>query len=196
MVLVQTLFTTPSLFDGGDFSASGGWDGYSTPFPIPLADSVFQGYFENWGGYDNQPSNSPFINQPYSGYNTNWGSVNEDTVIGAFVNNIYAGYNTNWGQIVESTDVPPSLVDVDLDSVVDHPKDQTVYYKLKGWNSTTLSYEVWVISHNITARLPLDGSLFDPDPGRSPPEIERDIFKTNPSGNPLIDIVITARWLE
>jgi hypothetical protein len=178
------------------FGPADHWDGYVEDMGRNVFGGIFQGYSLNWGTFDSQGANSPFFNQPYSGYNTNWASLNQDGALGAYVNDKYIGYNTNWGEVKESTDVPPSLADNDLNSVVDHPKTQTIFYKLRGWNPLTLAYEDWVISENITARTKLDGALFDPVPGRSPPNVERDVFKTPPSGNSLINIIITARWIE
>jgi hypothetical protein len=196
MAVVQLLSLGLNITNDPNFTCSGAWDGYACSIARDFPEGPFQGYQLNWGTFDSQGANSPFFNQSYSGYNTNWASLNQDGALGAYVNDKYIGYNTNWGEVKESTDVPPSLTDNDLNSVVDHPKTQTIFYKLRGWNPLTLAYEDWVISENITARTKLDGALFDPVPGRSPPNVERDVFKTPPSGNSLINIIITARWIE
>lgn len=198
MTTTQLITFTNSIYDGPDSGPGADhWDGYVYSTSQPFIDGLFQGYFQNWGIFDEQSVNGAYTDQQYSGYNTNFGGFVQNNTNGAFVNNVYTGFNTNFG----ATDLtllqsPKGVLDVDIDSVVDYPKDQTIYYKLKGWNPITLSYESWVISENITGRPPLDGGLFDPDPGRQPPNIERNIFTTPPSGNSLVDIVITARWIE
>lgn len=201
MAVVQTIGFTSTLFTDENkyYEQSGRWGSISASTATPVADlaSPFQGYLLNWGGFDEQTTNSPEFSKPYIAYNTNWAGYDMQSVTQAtFVNQPYTGYNTNWGAYREKEDDQPSALDVDIDSVVDHPKDQIIYYKLKGWNPNTLAYEVWTISHNITGRTTLDGALFDPNPGRSPANVERDLFKTPPSGNTLENIVIVARWFE
>lgn len=195
MAVVQLIAST-MIENSVNFTASDRWDGYVCRIARDFPEGPFQGYQLNWGVVDTQTANNGFANIQYSGYNTNFNAINVST-LNAFNNSIYSGYNTNFG----ATDLtllsnPRGVLDVDIDSVVDHPKDQTIYYKLKGWNPLTSSYETWVISEIITGRPPLDGGLFDPTPGRQPPNIERNVFTTPPSGNSLVNIVIAARWIE
>jgi len=170
------------------------WDGYSENIAGNIFGGIFQGLNLNWGGFGQSATLLPFDNQPYVGYNTNWGSFITGGVTDAFVAQPYVGYNTNWGSVKEIDN--KSLNDTDINATIDHPKNQKIYYKLRGFNSLTNDYEVWVISQNITGRPALDGGLFDPTPGREPPNYERDVFKTPPSGNSLIDIMIIARWIQ
>lgn len=197
MAVVQTIGFTPTLFtDNGYYEQSSKWGSLSVSTVSPVLDwaSPFQGYSLNWGGFDNQTVNNPFFNQPYSGYTTNFNAQDTSGTIDAVTNKNYAGYTTNWGQYSEP--INASIEDVDKNSIVDYPKEQIVYYKLKGWNPITEEFEAWVVSHNITARPALDGGIFDPEPGREPPNVERDVWKTPPSGNALVNIVIVARWFQ
>lgn len=197
MSTIQIVLSSISIYDGYNFVPSGNWGGNVENIPIQFTEGTFQGYCLNWGVFDNFSALGAYKDQQYSGYNTNFGGFNQSNVNDAFTNNVYIGYNTNFGAIdLTLLQSPRGVLDGDINSVVDHPKDQTIYYKLKGWNPITLSYESWVISENITGRPPLDGGLFDPTPGRQPPNVERDIFKIPPSGNSLIDIIIVARWMQ
>lgn len=195
MAITQIISLGLNITGDFHFSASDRWDGYSCVIATDFPEGPFQGYQLNWGVFDSQDTINPFQNQPYSGYTTNWGSAQTDGTLGAFENQTYAGYTTNWGQF-DGQPVDTSINDIDMNTIIDHPKDQTIYYKLKGYNSITQQYESWIISHNITGRPALDGGLFDPDPGREPPNVERDVFKTPPSGNTLSNIIIVARWIE
>ena len=179
-----------NMFFGNYTGDNAHWDGYSETYSTNILGGLFQGGFLNWGGFDAPYGQIPFANQPYMGYNTNWGGFSTSYDQVPLINQPYMGYNTNWGTLSEIDN--NSINDIDINSVIDHPKDQTIYYKLKGWNPLTSAYEVWVISENITGR----PELFDPTPGRSPPNVERDIFKTPPSGNSLTGIVIVARWAQ
>lgn len=167
----MTIATAINFFDNMIFGSytgnnDGHWDGYSGAYETNLTGGILQGYFLNWGGFDMQ------------------------TVIGAATEIPYMGYNSNWSNLP----ISPNFVfdTVDINSVIDQPKDQTIYYKLKGWNPLTSSYESWIITENITGR----PEQFSATSGRQPPNVERDIFKTAPSGNSLVNIVIAARWIQ
>lgn len=180
---------------GPQLTAADHWDGYIAVVPAAISGGMFQGYCLDWGGFNNLAVLDSFNNLGYSGYSTNWGGeIAPGPTTNAFANSPYAGYTTNWGQYTDP--INASVFDVDMDSIIDHPKDQIIYYKLKGWNASTQQYESWVISHNVTGRVSLDGNTYDPIPGRSAPNVERDIFKTPPSGNTLSNIIIVARWFE
>jgi hypothetical protein len=194
MATVQIILSSTTIFDDHSYTTSSKWDGTSVATALSFNDQVnYQGYFF-WGGFEQTQTINSFTNQSYAGYNTNWAGTEQIQSINSFTNQSYAGYNTNWDgtQVINIT----STQNVDYNSVIDHPKDQTIYYKLKGYNPITQSYESWVISHNITARPSLDGGLFEQNSNRYPPNIERDIFKTPPSGNALVNIVIVSRWIE
>lgn len=193
MAVTQIVLSNAAIFDGYDFSPSIHWDGYVCSTSLTFTEGTFQGYSLNWGTSEMPTTMGAFSSNQYAGYNTNWGSLTMPNIDNAFVNQLYAGYNTNWG----ATDEPllrstPAVLDFDINATIDHPKDQTVYYKLKGWNPLTSTYETWVITENITGR----PELFDPIPGREPANVERDVFKTPPSGNNLVNIVIAARWIQ
>lgn len=195
MAIVQIVVPSgQNIVETPHFTAADRWDGYAEALGKDFPDGKFQGYSLNWGSYDS-PAYDPFQNKQYSGYTTNWNSQNIDGTIGAFANQLYAGYTTNWGQYSDQP-ITTSSENLDPNTIKDFPKDQTTYYKLKGYNPLTETYEVWVVSHDITGRPPLDGGLFNPNPGESPPNVERDVFKTPPSGNTLTGIIIVARWME
>jgi hypothetical protein len=170
-------------------NGAGHWDGYSETYSTNIFGGILQGGFLNWGGFDMLTTAGGTSEIPYSGYASNWGGLSMQS-LGSNTETPYMGYSANWGKASISTNL--ALDVVDINSVIDHPKDQTIYYKLKGWNPLTSTYEVWVISENITGR----PELFDPVPGRTPPNTERDIYKTPPSGNSLTNIVIVARWIQ
>lgn len=196
MAITQIVLTNAGMEDDFYFTPGDRWDGYALPSANTsmVTDlNSFQGYCLNWNGFNHIPVNSN-NNLQYSGYTTNFAGFAVDGTLNSAVNSPYVGYTTNWGQYGQP--VTKSINDVDKDSVIDHPKDETIYYKLKGWNANTQQYESWIISHNITGRPSLDGQLFDPIPGREPPNVERDVFKTPPSGNTLSNIIIVARWIE
>src|SRR5678815_210256 len=139
MTLTQVLLTSnsASIYDGYDFPASTGWDGTVLTAPQQFLDGIFQGYFLDWAGVDEQSSLFLFVNTPYSGYTTNFAATeNSISNIANFTNLPYSGYTTNFAGISLIND--RSEEDVDFDSVIDHPKDQHIYYKLKGYN--TVSY--------------------------------------------------------
>lgn len=170
------------------FNSIGKWTGSVTQTTVAFStDTTFQGYCLNWDGYQELPG-TPFFNALYAGYNTNWGTINITGINNSFANSPYAGYNTNWGGYAEP--IQRIINDIDTNSVIDHPKDQTIYYKLKGYNPLTSTFESWVISENITGR----PELFDPN--RNPPNVVLDLFKTPPSANNLVNVVIVARWIQ
>lgn len=188
----QILFLSNTIYDGYDYLPSGRWDGYICPVTLSFTEGTFQGYSLNWGSFEEDEVVNSFANQSYIGYNTNWNSVNITGLALSATNQSYVGYNTNWGGIEVEFNNSQPLYDSDINSVIDHPKDQIIYFKLKGWNKLNSSYETWVVSENITSR----PETFDPTPGRQPPNFERDVFKTPPSGNSLENIVIIARWFQ
>lgn len=195
MAIVQLVTSGQHIIDSPNFTASDRWDGYACSIGKDFPEGPFQGYQLDWGGFDSQETFNPFFNQPYQGYTTNWGQADIQGAINSFDNVPYQGYTTNWGQY-SAQPIQASIEDVDQNTLIDYPKDQIIYYKLKGYNPSTQQYESWIVSHNVTGRPALDGGLFDPTPGYEPPNEERDVFKTPPSGNTLVNIMIIARWME
>jgi len=194
MAVVQLITLGLQITDDPNYTAADRWDGYVCPVIRDFPEGPFQGYQLNWGTYETENLPVTYLDQPYVGYNTNWGKHETEGMLNGFINQNYVGYSTNWGKFEPS--LQRSINNVDEDNIIDHPKDQKVYFKLKGWNPLTSEYESWIISQNITGRPSLDGGLFDPIPGREPPNVERDVFKTPPSGNNLTNIIIVARWFE
>lgn len=177
------------MSDGLEFFPGGNWGSYSTSIvPLEFTDGLFQGNYENWGGTIRESALNSFTSPGYAGYTTNWGGTPEFDILNSFTNAAYAGYTTNFGGNTVNT--VPDFTVVDIDSVIDYPKDQFIYYKLKGYNPNTLSYETWVEKENITGR----PELFDP--GRNPPTYERGVNLIAPSGAALVNITIVARWIQ
>jgi hypothetical protein len=189
MTLVQTLLTTQIIVDSPEAFPSGSWGCYTEDTsPLEFVDGIFTGNYQNWGGFISTTSINSFESPGYSGYTTNWAGTIEVSAINAFQNPQYAGYTTNFGTQTVNTVV--DLKVVDIDSVKDYPKDQFVYYKLKGYNTTTMAFETWVEKEIITAR----PELFDP--GQNPPTYERSVNSIAPSGAALVNITIVARWIQ
>lgn len=176
------------ITDGSDFTPAARWDGYASTMSVAFADGYYEGNNTNWNGTSLSTTVNLIQNIQYSGYNTNWGQIQSNVVV-LFQNSPYAGYSTNWGKTNE-LDGYASVNNVDINSVIDHPKDQTFYFKLKGYNPNTNTYETWIITEDITSR----PELFDP--GRHPPNFENGVYFTPPSGNPLVNIAIVARWIQ
>jgi len=190
MALATNISLPTLLTFGTNDTPLGDWTVQVFPSNTLSPDGYFQGYCLNWGGFDHQNSRIPVKNTEYIGYTSNWGITETPAMLDTFANAPYLGYSSNMSGTKELEG--PSLTDNDIDSVIDYPKTETVYYKLRGWNPNTNTFESWVISEIITGR----PELFDPIPGRQPPNVERDLFKTPPSGNNLVDIIIVSRWIE
>src|SRR5260221_12565211 len=142
MTLVQVLITTPIIVDSLEAFPSGSWGCYNESISlIEFVDGYYTGNYQNWSGTILNTTVNAFNGPAYAGYTTNWLATPEVGAINAFTNGAYAGYTTNFGGSVVST---PLVKVVDIDSVIDYPKDQFIYYKLKGYNPNTLSYEIWI----------------------------------------------------
>jgi hypothetical protein len=189
MTLVQTLLTTQIIVDSLEAFPVGNWGCYQESIsPIEFVDGYFTGNYENWGGTIRNDALNSFTGPAYAGYTTNWGGTPEVGALDSFINAAYAGYTTNFGG--NTINPIPDMAVVDVDSVINNPKDQFIYYKLKGYNPNTLSYETWIEKENITAR----PELFDP--GNNPPTYERNVNLISPSGAALVNITIVARWIQ
>lgn len=190
MTLVQTLITTQIIIDSLEDYPSGSWGCFTeTISPVEFADGYYQGNYQNWAGVPVSTATLSSFNAPgYAGYTTNWNATPELQALNSFINAAYAGYTTNFsaGPIV----VNPDMAVVDIDSVKNYPKDQFIYYKLKGLNLNTMTYETWVEKEIITSR----PELFDP--GQNPPTYERTVNLIAPSGAALVNITIVARWIQ
>jgi hypothetical protein len=187
MTVVYLELAGLNIQDTQEFFPVGHWDGYvPTLIPQAFQQGIFVGTSENWTGV--QVTNGNLIsNIPYQGYTTNWNGFSETTPP-HYQNIPYIGYTTNFGAAPEN--IVSQFNNVDLNSVIEYPKTQFVYFKLKGYNPQTLSYENWIVKEDITSRPELY------DPGRNPPNVERDVFKTPPSGHALVNITIVARWIQ
>ena len=188
MALVQIITSNTNLIDSPNFAPADRWDGYVCETNNNFIAGFFQGYCLNWDGFNTLGVLNNFSNMPYSGYTTNFAGMDLPPALNTFINSSYSGYTTNFGG--EESFANRSLDNVDNDTVIDHPKDQTIFFKLKGFNPSTQSYETWVVSEEITSR----PETFDP--GRNPPNYMDDVYKTPPSNNNLVNIIIVARWIE
>lgn len=125
---------------------------------------------------------------PYTGgYQATFGG----SVLTGLINGVpvltYTGYNTGFAANI-TINTPVTIAD--LNPVAPHPKTQTIYYKLAGFNTGTQQLENWIISEEIVPR----PELFDPT--RSPPNVDLSVFLTPPSGHNLVNIKIVARWIQ
>jgi hypothetical protein len=189
MTLVQTLLTTQIIVDSPEAFPAESWGCSSVSVSLTeFVDGSYTGNYQNWGGSINNAALNSFEHPGYAGYTTNWLATPEVGALNSFTNAQYAGYTTNFG--AQPVNTVPDLAVIDIDSVKDYPKDQFVYYKLKGYNPNTMTYETWVEKETITAR----PEVFDP--GQNPPTYERSIDSIAPSGAALVNITIVARWIE
>ena len=184
MTLVYLELAGLNIQDNTDLFPVGHWDGYGPPVPQAFSQGTGVGLGNTWGGAVVTPV--LFQVAAYAGYTTNWGGFIE-TGPPPFTSVAYSGYTTNFGG---ARDTSPPYTNIDLDSVIEYPKTQFIYFKMKGYNTNTQTYENWVIKEDITSR----PELFDP--GRNPPSVERDLYKTAPSGHALVNITIVARWIQ
>lgn len=189
MTLVQMLLTTQIIVDSLEAYPSGNWGGSTISIsPLEFLDGYYIGNYQNWGGFINIQTINSFTGPAYAGYTTNWNATPEIGALNAFGNAAYAGYTTNFGGNIVNPF--PDMAVVDVDSVKDNPKDQFIYYKLKGYNPITMTYETWIEKENITGR----PELFDP--GGKFPTYERGPNLIAPSGAALVNITIVARWIQ
>lgn len=177
-----------NIQDGSDlFFTTSHWDGYA-PAPLPQAFSQGSalGLASTWGGLALTTTTNSLTNVPYIGYDTNFQAVPQAMQTFSVVG--YAGYTTNFAGLPYNNtgNVPVT----DYDSVIEYPKNQFVYIKLKGFNPSSQTYENWIIKEDITSR----PELFDP--GRHPPTTDYGVYRAPPSGHALVNITIIARWIQ
>jgi len=145
----------------------------------------YSGPINNYAG-TNIVASQGDIHIPYQGYDTTYGAINVQNVIGSAGDQSYGGPN--------SIGVAPITViqNIQLDNLIvyPYPKDQQIYYKLRGFNSNTSLYETWIIVEEIVPR----PEIFDPT--RSVPNIDLNVFFSPPSGNTLSNIRIVGRWIQ
>lgn len=153
------------------------------------SNNIFGGDFANYGASSVIDESSNLSLSFTGGYMVTYGANPLNNVLnGAFQPQGLSGINTNYGAV--STLNISLLSSADLDPVVPHPKNQTIFFKLSGFNPQTQQLENWIISEEIVPR----PELFDPT--RSPPNVDFGIFTTPPSGHALTNIKIVARWIQ
>lgn len=148
------------------------------------------GNYANWGATSTVTlvANNGQINIPFTGgYMVTYGANPLSNLANSSVVTQYNGYNTNYGS---SVILNTQTTLTDLDPVAPHPKNQTIFYKMAGFNPNTQQLENWIISEEIVTR----PELFDPT--RSPPNVDFGTFTTPPSGHNLVNIKIVARWIQ
>jgi hypothetical protein len=152
------------------------------------ATTIYEGNTTNWGGASIiDESSQPQI--PYTGpYMVSFGGTVVTNNQNAIAPTTVTGYNIGYGATI-TINIPVGAKN-DLDPVAPHPKNQTIFFKLSGFNPQTQQLENWVISEEIVVR----PELFDPT--RSPPNVDFGIFTTPPSGHALTNIKIVARWIQ
>jgi hypothetical protein len=130
--------------------------------------------------------------QNYAGTaNNQAGVVVENTTSTQGLFQSYSGYAVSYlGNVADPPTINQLSGLIDNQPVLPWPKDRKIYYKLRGFNNNTSSYETWVISEEIVPRT----ETFNPS--GSFPNIDYNVYFTPPSGNTLSNIRIMARWIE
>lgn len=145
----------------------------------------YGGYMTNYSGTSIQASQGS-LEVPYQGYDCTYGALNAQNVTNGAKDQTYNGIMS-----IGIVNISPiQNIQLDNSMVYAYPKDQQIYYKLRGFNSNTSLYETWIISEEIVPR----PEVFDPT--RSPPNIDLNVFFSPPSGNTLSNIRIVGRWIQ
>lgn len=122
------------------------------------------------------------------GFSSNYGALLTLTGSSPFDSFTDTGFSGNFGGAVQSMGV---LDITDYNPVKGStPKNQVIYYKLKGFNASNSTYESWIITEDITVRPELY------EPGDHPPNFDNGIYFTPPSGNNLTNVAIVAKWIQ
>lgn len=150
--------------------------------------NIYGGDYGNWGSATTTVPHGSIETNFIGGYMVTYGANPLNNLLGAaFQPQQLSGINTGYGANVS---LNTQVTVADLDPVSPHPKNQTIFFKLSGFNPQTQMLENWIISEEIVIR----PELFDPT--RSPPNVDLDVFTTPPSGHALTNIKIVARWIQ
>lgn len=155
---------------GGQFSYGGVGNTYSQNVNPEIQGSVFQ---------------------TYAGIGNSQSSAVPSNVVSSTLNifQSYSGYMSSFTGLVAATaNINSGLVD--NQPILTWQKDQHIYYKLVGYNTSTQSFETWIITEEIVPR----PETFDPTGNF--PNIDYNVFFTPPSGNKLVNIKIVGRWIQ
>lgn len=152
--------------------------------------SPYNGYSSNFGFNDVTKSQVTQGNAslPYEGYDTNFGALVAQNTNNGAKDQSYTGFITTYGANVSIGVTEATQLDNNM--VYPYPKDQQIYYKLRGFNSNTSLYETWIIVEEIVPR----PEVFDPT--RNPPNVDLNVFFSPPSGHTLSNIRIVGRWIQ
>jgi hypothetical protein len=155
----------------------------------------YGGNIGNYGSatYNNALASQGVLDVPYQGYDTNYGPALTPNAAGTNASQPYFGFMTNYsgGDVKGANNKSTTQVfQEDNQMVYPFPKDQQIYYKLRGFNTNTQSYETWIISEEIVPHL----EQFDPT--QNPPSVDLNVFFAPPSGNILSNIRIVGRWIQ
>ena len=146
------------------------------------------GNYGNWGAVAITDEQSSISTNFTGGYMVTYGAIPLNNILGAaFTPQSLSGINTGYGAALS---LNAQTIVSDLDPVSPHPKNQTIFFKMSGFNPNTQTLENWIISEEIVIR----PELFDPT--RSPPNLDFGVFTTPPSGHALTNIKIVARWIQ
>lgn len=151
----------------------------------------------NTTNYNNITINSGNGFQTYGGTANNQAGVETlNAIESSVLFQSYGGYAAAYAGVVADQILPSDPNVNTVTSLMDNlpvltwPKDQQIYYKLVGYNTTTQTFETWVIAENIVPRT----ETFDPT--ENFPNIDYNVFFTPPSGNQLVNIKIVGRWIQ
>ncbi len=140
--------------------------------------------------YTINPEIQGSVAQTWNGTANNQSSAVPQNVVnpqGLFVP--YSGYMVSFsGQ--PSASSPETSALMDNQPVYPWSKNQQIYYKLVGFNTSTQSFETWVIAEEIVPR----PETFDPTGNF--PNVDYNVYFTPPSGNKLVNIKIVGRWIQ
>lgn len=150
---------------------------------------VYGGLANTKAVYDTQAFQGSAF-QPYAGTANNMAGVEAQGLTnsqGLFI--AYAGYSASFTGAASSVQ-PVGNGLMDNQPLLTWPKNQQIYYKLVGYNTSTQTFETWVIAEEIVPRT----ETFDPTGNF--PNVDYGVYFTPPSGNKLSNIKIVARWIQ
>jgi hypothetical protein len=150
------------------------------------ASTPYEGLDLNWGGTAYTVQGGTLV-QNYSGYDINFGGTSLSNLANAANGLVYGGNNLTYGG---SVNLALQATTHDPDPINTYPKNQTIYYKIAGFNTNTHQLEVWIISETVVTR----PETFNPT--GNPPNVDLSLYLTPPSGHTLVNVKIIARWIQ
>ncbi len=126
----------------------------------------------------------------YVGLANNFQNVVAENTLDGASGQSYGGYAAAFGGAEPNNVTDRQSLLIDNEPTLPWNKDQQIYYKLRGFNNNTSTYETWIIAEEIVPRT----ETFDPTGNF--PNIDYNVYFTPPSGNTLSNIRIVARWIQ